>query len=466
MSVPMGLRRNRSRSWGASGRWFKSSRPDKSKPSDALAKAAPPGASSLVHLPALLMPRPTPPHPAHGRLPFLLAALSAIGPFSTDAYLPSFGEIGRVFGAPDVLVQQTLTAYMLPFAAMTLWQGAISDALGRRRVTLGMLGLFSLASIGCMLAWRIEALLFFRAIQGMTAGAGMVIGRAIVRDLLDGAEAQRLMSRIGLMFAIAPAFGPVLGGWLHVWFGWRSVFAFLAIFSAGLLAWSWRALPETLPPASRRPLEVRAMARGYRQVLASPPFLALAAALTFNFSAVFVYIVAAPKFLVAHLGVSETSFLWLFGPISVGMLLGNWLSGALAGRVSRGRTIAWAYGAMLISASANVLFHLALPPALPWSVVPVVLYVLGMALAMPPLMLMALDLFPAQRGLAASCQAFVQTSVNGVVTAVVVPLLWGSTLGLASGMAAMLAVGVGSSLLYGVFRREGALAAEAAVDAQ
>ena len=107
----------------------------------------------------------------------MLAALSAIGPFSTDAYLPSFHEIGRAFGAPPLLVQQTLTAYMVPFAAMTLWQGAISDALGRRRVVLAMLSAFALASLGCMLAWRIEALVLFRAVQGMTAGAGMVIGR-------------------------------------------------------------------------------------------------------------------------------------------------------------------------------------------------------------------------------------------------------------------------------------------------
>ena len=322
-------------------------------------------------------------------------------------------------------------------------------------MTLWTVALFSLASVGCMLAWRIEALLFFRAVQGMTAGAGMVIGRAVVRDVLDGDEARRLMSRISLVFAIAPALGPVLGGWLHVWFGWRSVLAFLALFSAGLFGWCWHALPETLPPAHRRPLEVGSMAGGYRQVLASPPFLALVVAVTCSFSAVFIYIVSAPAFLLDQLRVGETGFLWLFGPISCGMVLGTWGAGALAGRMSNQRTVAWGYAVMAGAAGVNVLFHAFFPPTLPWSILPLVVYVLGSSLAMPSLTLMALDLFPSRRGLASSCQAFVQTSGNALVTAVVAPLLWGSALSLSLGMAGALAVGAGAFLVYGVGLRHG-----------
>lgn len=388
----------------------------------------------------------------HRALAVLLAALSAIGPFSTDAYLPSFHEIARVFGATPLVVQQTLTAYMIPFAVMTLWHGAISDVLGRRRVTLVMLALFTLASVGCMLAWRIEALLFFRAVQGVTAGAGMVIGRAMVRDLLDGPEAIRLMSQIALVFAIAPALGPVLGGWLHVWFGWRSVFAFLALFAAGMLAWCWRALPETLPEAKRRPLDVGAMAHGYRDVLTSKPFVALVVALTANFSAVFMYIVSAPIILVDHLHVAETGFLWLFGPISAGLLVGTRISGALAGRISVRRTIALSYAVMGVAAAANVAFHAWFPAQLPWSLLPLVGYVVGQSLAMPALTLIALDLFPAQRGLAASCQAFMQTSGNALVTALVAPLLWGSLGSLSLGMAGALATSGVAFLVFGVLR--------------
>lgn len=371
----------------------------------------------------------------------LLAALAALGPFATDAYLPSFREIGHEFGATPVLVQQTLTAYMVPFAAMTLWQGAISDALGRRRVTLAMLAVFFVASLGCMTSWSIGSLIGFRALQGMSAGAGMIIGRAIVRDLLDGTEARRLMSRIAVMFAIAPALGPIVGGWLHVWFGWRSVFAFLALFTA-ILWWScWRALPETLPPSRRLPLHAGSLLRGYWQALRSAPFVALVLAITLNFSALFIYIVSAPAFLLGLLHVEETEFYWLFGPITGGMLIGTWLSGRLAGRLSNRRTVALAYGFMVTAALGNVAFHYWHAPALPWSILPLVVYVLGCSLSMPSLTLLALDLFPERRGLASSCQGFVQSSGNALVTAVLAPLLWGTGLALSLGMLALFAGG-------------------------
>ena len=184
----------------------------------------------------------------------LLAALAALGPFSIDTYLPSFPEIGEALGATPLQVQQTLTAYLLPFAIMTLWHGAISDALGRRRVILVALGLFALASAACVFATRIEHLWILRALQGMTAGAGIVIGRAIVRDLFDGAPAQRLMANITMMFALAPAIAPMIGGWLQALFGWRSVFGLLVLMTFALWLACLRLLPETLPAARRQPL--------------------------------------------------------------------------------------------------------------------------------------------------------------------------------------------------------------------
>jgi DHA1 family bicyclomycin/chloramphenicol resistance-like MFS transporter len=391
----------------------------------------------------------------HRGLAAMLASLSAVGPFSIDAYLPSMPEIGRVLAAPPLLVQQTLTAYMAPFAVMTLWHGAISDALGRRRVTLTVLALFVLASVGCTLAWSIESLLAFRVLQGMTAGAGMVIGRAIVRDVLEGAEAQRLMSQVTLVFAVAPAVAPVLGGWLHVWFGWRAVFAFLVLFSGAVWLLCWRSLPETLPPNRRQPLKADYLFRSYRTVLTTAPFVMLSLAVTFNFAAIFIYIVSAPKFLMEHLHVGETGFLWLFGPATVGMVAGAWGSGRLAGRRTRGQTVALGYVIMGTAAAGNVLLNLLVAPGLPWSVVPIFVYFAGSALAMPSLTLMALDLFPAQRGLAASCQSFIQTTGNALTTAVVAPLVWASTLTLAVGQAVMLAMGLAAFVLYLRLNRPG-----------
>jgi len=379
--------------------------------------------------------------PEKRSIAFLLAALSALGPFSIDTYLPSFHEIAEKLGATQLQVQQTLAAYLVAFAVMTLWHGAISDRFGRRRVILIALACFGLASAGCAVASSIEQLWFWRAMQGVTAGAGMVVSRAIVRDLYDGADAQRLMAHITMMFALAPAIAPVIGGWLQTFFGWRSVFAFLVLSTAALWVACWKLLPETLPPEKRQSLKPAYLGRTYWKVMSSPPFLFACAAISLNFGGFFVYVLSAPVFLMQHLGVHETGFLCLFGPAMAGMIGGSWLSGRLAGKISFSRTIALGYLLMAIAAIANLGLNIALPPALPWSVMPIFVYTLGMSLTMPCLSILALDPFPAQRGLAASCQSFFQSSFNTVIAALIAPALWGSTLSLAWGMAGMMAIG-------------------------
>jgi MFS transporter, DHA1 family, multidrug resistance protein len=371
----------------------------------------------------------------------LLAALSALGPFSIDTYLPSFHDIADKLHATPLEVQQTLTAYLLPFAIMTLWHGAISDALGRRRVILVALALFALASAGAVFATRIEHLWVLRALQGMTAGAGIVISRAIVRDLFDGPPAQRLMSHITMMFALAPAIAPVIGGWLQAWFGWRSVFAFLVLLTIALWLACWRLLPETLPPARRQSLHAGYLGRTYWQVLTSPAFLFACGALACNFAGFFIYVLSAPVFLMRHLGLPETAFLWLFGPSMLGLMSGSWLSGRLAGKLSLPRTIRRGYLVMGAAALLNIGLNLALPPGLPWSVLPIFVYTFGMSLAMPCLTLLALDPFPQQRGLAASCQTFLQSGFNAAVAGLLVPVLWASTLHLALGMGGLMLLG-------------------------
>lgn len=392
--------------------------------------------------------RPTPSFVPPRGLAALLAALSAVGPFSIDAYLPSMGEIGRKLHADPLVVQETLTAYMLPFAVMTLWHGALSDTLGRRRVILWGSALFTLASAACAFAPDIHLLLLFRALQGITAGAGVVVGRAIVRDCYHGPAAQRIMSQITLTFALAPAIAPVLGGWLEVASGWRSVFAFLVLFSAACWFACVRMLPETLPPARRQPLNPRFLLHSYFHVLTSRRFVALCLTVTLNFAGFFIYVASAPVFLSQHLGVPATGYFWLFGPSTVGMALGSWYSGRIAGRWSPRRTLICAYALMGTATAANVIFHLTHAAALPWSVAPLFLYVLGMSLSFPTLTLLALDLFPVQRGLAASCQAFVQTT-GAALNTVLAPFVWHTPLTLALTAAAALALAVTALLIHG-----------------
>jgi DHA1 family bicyclomycin/chloramphenicol resistance-like MFS transporter len=380
-----------------------------------------------------------------GSLAFILAALSMMGPFSIDTYLPSLPSISRSLGATAPQVQQTVTAFLMFFAFMSLWHGALSDAFGRRRLTILSLGVFSAASLGCALAGSVQTLLFFRALQGATAGTGMIIGRAVVRDLYEGAAAQKLMSHVATIFTIAPVVAPIVGGWLQVWFGWRAVFVFLILFSAVLMFSAWRALPETLPKSKRQRLEPAFLARSYFKVMTTPPFLLSSLSLGLCNAGFFIYIMSAPRFLMVHLGLRETDFLWLFGPIAIGMMMGAYISGRVAGRISGIRTVFLGYSIMAVAATGNVILNLLLPPTLPWTIVPLFFFVVGMTTAMPSLALKGMDLFPAQKGLAASCQGFIMLGSNSIVSALV-PMIWGTTLSLAVTELAIMSVSL--SLLY------------------
>lgn len=400
----------------------------------------------------------------HGSLAFLLAAVSAVGPFCIDAYLPSMNEIADTFGITLVAAQQTLTAYMLPFALMTLWHGAISDAIGRRRMMLIGLAIFTAASIGCALSVNLPMLVAFRALQGMTAGVGMVVGRAVVRDLRDGPDAQRMMSLVSVVFAIAPAIAPVIGGWLHHWYGWRSVFVFMAAFSAAVFAWLWAALPESLPADKRQPFRPGYLVDAYRRVITDVRFLSASVALAAGFAGFFVYVLAAPVFLMKHLHVTETGFFWLFGPLTAGMMIGSWLSGRLAGRLSPARTVTAGMAMIAVAVVANLAMNLLVPPGLPHSIVPLVFYSTGMALATPSLTIMVLDLFPAQRGLAASCQSFVQSSGSSLNASLIVPLIWATPMRLALGQAVLFAFAAIAAAFHLLVRRGLALRQQPALD--
>jgi len=372
----------------------------------------------------------------------LLAALAAIGPFSIDTYLPAFPEMGAELGATQIQVQQTLTAYMVTFAVMALWHGALSDAFGRRRVIIVSTSLFGAASLLCAFAASIEALWVGRALQGMSAGAGMVVGRAVIRDIFDGARAQRLMSRVMLIFGIAPAVAPMVGGSLLLLFGWRSIFVFLALFAALLVGLSWRYLPETLPREARQSMHPAPLLRAYGAVLGGGAFLLLAFALALNFNGFFVYVLSAPVFVMEHLGLGPGAFGWLFVPAVAGMMGGAWLSGRVAGRWSARRSIGTGFVVMIAAVSFNVMHAALFAPSLPWSVLPVGAYTFGMALAMPSLTLLALDLFPSRRGLASSCQSFTQVGVNALTAGVSAPLLWASPLSLGAGASVFVALGL------------------------
>jgi DHA1 family bicyclomycin/chloramphenicol resistance-like MFS transporter len=384
----------------------------------------------------------------HWRLAALIASLSMLGPFSIDAYLPAFPAIAHEFDAPAIAVQQTLSTYLLAYAAMMLWHGALSDALGRRVIVLVNLGVFAFATLGCAIAGNVESLWLFRTLQGLCAGAPMVVGRAIIRDRMQGPEAQRLMSQVTLIFGIAPAVAPVIGGVLLNVLGWRSIFWLLCILTLALLAWCWKSLPETLPRSARQPLHPRVLWRNYRAVVARVDFLLLALVPALNFSAFFLYIASAPAFLVDLLGVSTLGFGWLFVPMIGGIMIGALISGRLAGRLSTKRTIALGYGFAFAGVALQLLVVAFAPASVAWHVAPILVFCIGSAVIMPSVMLTILDLFPATRGLASSLQGFVHFSLSAVTAGTVAPFLSHSLWTLALGMAGFAVASYALWLVY------------------
>ena len=366
-------------------------------------------------------------------LPLLIAGLATIGPFTIDTYLPSFPAIAAEMATTEVVVQQTLTAYLIPFAVMMLFHGAISDAVGRRPVILLGLGGYVLASIGCAMADSMTMLLTCRALQGLVAGASTALSRAVVRDAYQGVEAQRQMSRVMLIFSIAPAIAPVIGGFLQTWFGWRANFWFLTVFGALLFIACYRFLPETHPASARQRFAVAPLLAAYRLVALDPRFILLAGTSSLSFAGFFLYVLSAPAFIYRHLGLTAHDFAWLFMAGVIGMMLGATLSGRFAGKFSAHRTVWLSFAIMFVGATYNNLFYLAFSPQLPWSVVHQVIYATGMALAMPSLTLMLLDLFPHNRGMAASLQSCVQSMVAGFVAAIASPLFSASAATMALG---------------------------------
>ncbi len=383
-------------------------------------------------------------------LAILLAGLATLGPFSIDTYMPSFPAIQASLQATPLQLQQTLSVYLFCFAIMMLFHGALSDSFGRRPIILGSLVGFIVASLACVFAQDIHTLIILRGLQGLFAGAGMIVGRAMVRDLYAGAEAQRLMSKITMMFAISPAIAPIIGGWLHLWFGWQSVFVFMAGLGLLLFILSYYHLPETHPPIGRQPFSFKPLIRNYHEVASHPHFLLLAGTVALHFAGFFLYIASAPVFVLQTLHLHEDQFAYLFIPAISGVVIGAFLSGRLAGRISPQRTVQYAYSLLFSAAFINLGYNMWFTPSWPWAVLPITLYSMGMSLAMPSVTLLALDIFPQHRGLASSLQGFVQTLLNAVVAGLVSPMLSFSPVLLACGMLVFLLSG---RIIWSVFLR-------------
>ena len=375
-------------------------------------------------------------------LAVLLACLGMLGPFSIDTYLPAFTGIASAIGATPVEMQQTLSAYLFGFAVMNLFHGALSDSFGRRPVVLTGLVVFTLASVGCALSQHIGALVFFRAVQGMSAGAGIVISRAVIRDMFPPADAQRVMSQVTIYFGVAPAIAPMVGGFLFVHVDWHAIFWFLT--AVGVVLWiaNYKLLPETLHHTHRQSFHARHLLRGYWQMGSSARFMMLALASGIPFNGMFLYVLSAPVFLGDHLHLAPGQFFWFFLITIAGIMGGAWLSGRLAGRIKPQHQIRHGFLIMLLVSIVNLVLNLLFTPQAWWALLPLGVYAFGWALMVPVVTLMVLDLVPERRGMASSFQACIGSLANGLVAGVIAPLVMHSTLWLATASLLMMSIGV------------------------
>lgn len=382
-------------------------------------------------------------------LPLLLAALTMIGPFSIDAIFPGFPDIGRDFGVGEIGLQQLLSVYLLAYAVMSLFHGALSDAYGRKPVIVIAMAIYTVASIGAALAPSFTFLLGCRVLQGLSGGAGIVVGRAVVRDTLQGEDAQRMMSKIMMIFGIAPAIAPIVGAWLLGIDGWRGIFWALSGFTVMLTLAIAYFLDESHPVERRTVFRPRPLLASYGRIVRDVPFWPLAIAGSINFSGLFLYVASAPRLIRDLLQLGANGFPWLFVPVVTGMVTGAFISGRVAGRVSALRTVSWGYMAMLGSCALNLLLALVLDsPRVPWSTLPLALYGCGVQLAFPTLTLLLLDRFPDQRGGVSSVQAFGSLTFTALVAGVLSPALSGNMLTLALGSSAMCLVGLAAWTWY------------------
>jgi len=373
-------------------------------------------------------------------LTLIVALMTMIGPFTIDTYLPSFPTIEAEFNISRALLSQSIASYLIAFALSTLVLGPLADRLGRRKVILLSLLCYIAASLGCALSVDYNSFIFYRLIQGAAVGGGLVAGRAMIRDVYNTQDAHRAMSHIMMLFAIAPAIAPVIGGWLHDFFGWHSVFYFLAIYAVLVFLLVFFVIPETLAVEQRQSFRPLKVMRVYGRTLVHARFLILVFIVANFFAGIFLYIAGAPTFIFDFLNLQSDDFGVLFVPMVAGLILGSALSARLAHRWPIESTIKLALIIMILGALLNVMQSLYLNTMLATSVIPLVLYSCGTGMAMPAITVMALDCFPNNRGTASAMQGFIQMTANALIASIVVSLLSFQASHFALGQALLLSV--------------------------
>jgi MFS transporter, DHA1 family, multidrug resistance protein len=367
----------------------------------------------------------------------LLAALSAVGALTTDMYLPSLPDIARQLGSSTAHVQLTISSYLIGFAVGQILYGPVSDRQGRKPVLLAALGLYCAASLVCALSTSIDMLIAARFVQALGGSGGVVLARAIVRDLYSGARAGRELSVIGSVMALAPVLAPIVGGLLQTGFGWRSVFVALTVGGLAGAAVVWLKLPETLAVRAAQPVSATTMLGSYREVARHPGYIAYTALATTSFAGLFAWISGAAFVLQNLYGLSPFDFGIAFALAAIGFMSGS----AIAARLVMRFGIDWVLGigsCTLATGGLCMVAALALGFGSAFSLVlPVAIYLAGLGMVLPQAIAGAMAPFPERAGAASALLGFIQQSAAAICGAVVGWLLGANAWPLAAAVAAM-----------------------------
>jgi len=376
----------------------------------------------------------------------LLACMGLLNSLGSDILIPALPAMRSALGISSWQAQQTISLFFFASAFMSLWYGALADAYGRRRIILISLLLLAIAAAASALPASIEMLWGLRIAQGVAAGAGMVVSRAILHDLHHGPAAQHLLGRITMLQTLSLIATPVIGAWLSTHFGWRAVFVALSATAFALAGIYWHWLPETLPPERRRSLHPVALARAYLHALRTPRFVRLSIAHVANWTSMAIYVVSAPTIVIHLLGKAATEIYLIYAPITFGLIAGFWVFPHLLRQLKGGPLLATAYRVLAAAVGLNLLLSGLLPAGL-GVILPLFAYSFGLALALPILIGGAIEPLRQSAGVAASLQTFLQFAMIALAAGLIAPWLWDSLFTLALGTGLLTLIGGGALYL-------------------
>lgn len=349
----------------------------------------------------------------------VLASIVALGPLSTDMYLPALPRLTTELNASIDQVQTTLSIFFAGFAVAQLLYGPLADRFGRKSILLGGLILFTIASFGCATATNIEGLITFRFLQALGACGGPVLGRTMIRDIYGPTQSARVLSMMGTIMALAPAVAPIIGGYMLLIFNWSAIFIFLGAYGAFITVLIMFKVKESLKPENVNSLHPLSIMKNYSKLLRSRIFLGYTLCCSFIFSGLFSFLSGSSFVLIDFFGVAEVDYGFYFTAVVLGYMIGSQLGqrfGPHAGinkMLLTGSFIAAIAGSAMLAASLLGLHYLY------WIIGCQIFFMMAVGIVMPQAMAGAMGPFHKMTGTASALLGFTQSAIAAIVGLIV-----------------------------------------------